>query len=524
MKPDKVIKNKITPPKKKSGALSFTFGFAEESVYFVENLSMLLASGMDIIEALTAIKAEVKSTKLINIIDELVENINSGFSLWQALEKTKLLPPHIISLIKIGEDSGRLHESLAVVVIQQSKSRSFKSKIRAAMMYPVFVMGVAMTVGIGIAWFILPKLSTVFSQLNLKLPLVTRLLMSFGGFLSRYGSVVVPSFIVGVIIFFYFLFFYQKTKFIGQAILFSIPGIKNLIREVELARFGYIMGTLLEAGLPVTEALNSLKESGTLRAYGKIYVQLKEGVEEGKSFEECFRANKHIRKLIPTTIQSLIAVGERSGRLGKIFLNISENYESKTELTTKNLSVILEPLLLVIVWLGVVAVAMAVILPIYSLVGGLNQKPQDNNTSNSVQISPPKPNLFIASSTAFTTSTISSTSTLSNTSTTTILFVTTTPVVQNTSTVIIIGTQGTVVSTSTPNIPTTGFLEVSQNKVGFLNIRTAPSSKSELVRKASIGEKFEYISIQDGWYQIVLSPDQYGWVSAQYIQTASSTF
>ncbi len=507
MKPDKTMDNKITSPKKKSNILSFTFGFTEESQYFVENLSMLLASGMDIIEALEAIKAEIKSTKLIDIIDELVENINSGFSLWQSLEKTKLLPPHIISLVKIGEESGRLHESLAVVVVQQNKSQSFKSKIRAAMMYPVFVMGVAMTVGIGIAWFILPKLSTVFSQLNLKLPLVTRLLMSFGAFLSRYGSIVVPTFIISISIFFYFLFFYQKTKFIGQAILFSIPGIKNLIREVELARFGYIMGTLLEAGLPVLEALNSLKESGTLRAYGRIYIQLKEGIEEGKSFEECFHSNRHIKKLIPTTIQSLIAVGERSGRLGKIFLNISENYENKTELTTKNLSVILEPLLLVIVWLGVVAVAMAVILPIYSLVGGLNQKPQASN--------PPTPTVTIVA----------------------------TPVIKVNSAVITIGTQGIVNNSSTPSslqtltqtstppaiptltssIPTTGFLEVSQNKLGYLNIRATPSSKSELIRKASIGEKFNYIEIQDGWYKIILSADQYGWVSSQYVQIISPT-
>ena len=514
---DKTLDNKADAPKKKNSILSFTFGFAEESQYFVENLSMLLASGMDIIEALEAIKAEIKSTKLINIIDELVENINSGFSLWQSLEKTKLLPPHIISLVKIGEESGRLHESLAVVVIQQTKSQSFKSKIRAAMMYPVFVMGVAMTVGIGIAWFILPKLSTVFSQLNLKLPLVTRLLMGFGGFLSRYGSIVVPIFITAVCVFFYFLFFYPKTKFIGQAILFSIPGIKNLIREVELARFGYIMGTLLEAGLPVLEALNSLGESGTLRAYGKIYAQLKEGVEEGKSFEECFHSNPRIKKLIPTTIQSLIAVGERSGRLGKIFLNISENYENKTELTTKNLSVILEPLLLVIVWLGVVAVAMAVILPIYSLVGGLNEKPQANPPSNSVQISSPKPATIISSSTTST------------------FFVTTSPITKITDTIITIGTQGVVNNTSTPpldlpplptstfSIPTTGFLEVAPNNIGFLNIRSLPSSKSELIRKASIGEKFNYTDIQNGWYKIILSPDQYGWVSAQYIKIISPT-
>ncbi len=509
MKKDKAVEKKIIPLKKKSSILSFSFGFAEESQYFVESLSMLLASGMDIIEALEAIKAEVKSTQLINIIDELVENINSGFSLWQSLEKTKLLPPHIISLIKIGEESGRLHQSLAVVVVQQSKSQSFKSKIRAAMMYPVFVMGVALTVGIGIAWFILPKLSTVFNQLNLKLPLVTRLLMSFGSFLSKYGSIVVPIFLLGISIIFYFLFFYKKTKFIGQAILFSIPGIKNLIREVELARFGYIMGTLLEAGLPVLEALNSLGESGTLRAYGKIYTLLKEGVEEGKSFEECFHSNPHIRKLIPTTIQSLIAVGERSGRLGKIFLNISENYESKTELTTKNLSVILEPLLLVVVWLGVVAVAMAVILPIYSLVGGLNQKPETTSSNNTVSIPPPKivsiPNIVLStSSTAIVTSTI----VIPQIPTSTIII--NTPTTSPTSTPLLI---------PITKIPTSGLLEV----LGFLNIYAEPSIKSELLQQAATGERFKYSDTKVGWYKIILSPDLFGWVSAQYIQVIPPT-
>src|SRR3989339_818219 len=459
MKKDKKIEQKIIPLKKKNSILSFSFGFAEESQYFVESLSMLLASGMDIIEALEAIKAEVKSTQLINIIDELVENINSGFSLWQSLEKTKLLPPHIISLIKIGEESGRLHQSLAVVVVQQSKSQSFKSKIRAAMMYPVFVMGVAMTVGIGIAWFILPKLSTVFNQLNLKLPLVTRLLMSFGSFLSKYGSLVVPIFILGISIIFYFLFFYRKTKFIGQAILFSIPGIKNLIREVELARFGYIMGTLLEAGLPVLEALNSLGESGTLRAYGKIYTLLKDGVEEGKSFEECFHSNPKIRKLIPTTIQSLIAVGERSGRLGKIFLNISESYENKTEL-----------------------------------------------------IPPPKPVIVAVPVLPTTTIMMATSSPIIATSTITIV----TPIIIPTTT----PTSTPITSTlpiSIPKIPTSGTLEI----LGFSSIYTLPNAKSEIVQQAAVGERFKYTDTKIGWYKIVLSPDQFGWVSAQYIQIVS---
>ncbi len=522
MSTDKNLENSKDKKPKKASVLSFSFGYNEEKEYFIENLAMLLASGMDIIESLEAIKSEVKSTKLLNIIDGLVEDISSGFSLSSALAKTEILPAHIIALIKIGEDSGRLHESLGVVVTQQSKSRSFQSKIRAAMMYPVFVMAIALVVGIGIAWFILPRLASVFSQLNLKLPLVTRLLMSFGAFLSKYGAVVVPSFLVGLFLVLYFLFVFSKTKFIGQWLLFLIPGIKNLIREAELARFGYIMGTLLNSGLPVLQALSSLKDSSTLRSYGKIYNYLHDQIEEGKSFEESFATNKKIKKYIPTPIQSLIGAGERSGALSKIFLNISETFEAKTELTTKNLSVILEPLLLVIVWLGVVAVALAVILPIYSLVGGLSNKTDPSSSAGSAPRSAP----VNSPAPAIITPIASSSQVLS------------------TSSVIIIGPQGavtnTVSSTLVTSTPATStiiasstipsiriflpaeMIAVAPNSLGYLNIRMASSSKSDLIRKALVGEQFKFTDIQGGWYQIVLGPDQqYGWVSAQYITTTA---
>lgn len=518
MSQEKNLDNKKDQPKKKQSILAFSFGFNEEKEYFIENLAMLLASGMDIIESLEAIKSEVKSTKLINIIDGLVEDISSGFSLSSALAKTEILPPHIIALIKIGEDSGRLHESLGVVVTQQSKSRSFQSKIRAAMMYPVFVMSIAVVVGIGIAWFILPRLASVFGQLNLKLPLVTRLLMSLGAFLSKYGAIVVPSFLVGLFLILYFLFIFSKTKFIGQWLLFLIPGIKNLIREAELARFGYIMGTLLNSGLPVLQALSSLKDSGTLRSYGKIYSYLHDQVEEGKSFEESFAANKKIKKYIPTPIQSLIAAGERSGALSKIFLNISETFEAKTELTTKNLSVILEPLLLVIVWLGVVAVALAVILPIYSLVGGLSNK-NDQSSSGSSSSAPVNSSVPVVSSPSINAGNISTSSVIiigpkgsvSSTVSSTVL------IVSPTSSNMILPPPG-VVAPIGPNM-----LEVASTSLGYVNIRMASSSKSELIRKALSGEQFKYTQRQDGWYQIILGPDQYGWVSAQYVKTAPTT-
>lgn len=347
----------------------FNFGITKDRDYFVENLSMLVASGMTITGALDAIGQEVRSKRMKRTIAFLREQIDDGSSLSKALEKSSIFPVHAVSLIRIGEESGKLSENLKVVSEQQEKDRIFKSKILSAMMYPVFVLVLTLIVGIGIAWFILPKLAVVFSQLHIKLPLITKILIAIGNFLGEYGNVVMPALLALLAIAIYFVFYFPKTKILGQVLLFSFPGAKQLIKEVELARFGYLAGTLLEAGLTVTQTLESLRQATTFENYKKLYAALHASIEEGNSFQKSFASYKKSKKLVPIPIQQLIFAGEQSGSLSGTFLKIGKNYEEKTETTTKNLTVILEPILLVIVWLGVVAVALAVILPIYSLIG-----------------------------------------------------------------------------------------------------------------------------------------------------------
>ena len=353
-----------------------------EKEYFIENLSMLFVSGMNISLALESIKAEVQSKQMKVIIDRMKEDIEAGMPMWQVLKETNFFPEFVISLIKIGESSGNLGKNLKVISIQQKKDRIFNSKIRSAMMYPSFVLGLTLIVGISVAWFILPRLTTVFDQLKIDLPLITKVLIAFGKFIGQHGAVAVPSFILTLAFIFFFVFIFSRTKFIGQFLLFSFPGIKKLIQETELARMGYIMGTLLGSGLPIKEATKSLIETSGFYKYKKFYKYLREKIEEGNTFQQVFNTYKKTRKIIPNTVQQMIIIGEKSGQLPETFLIIGGNFEEKIDDTTKNLSVILEPVLLVIVWLGVVAVALAVILPIYSLIGGLNN--QKNNSSDFV--------------------------------------------------------------------------------------------------------------------------------------------
>jgi len=344
----------------------------DERAYFIENISLLISSGMNIMVALEAIKSESKSKAMREMIDFMKEEIDAGVSLWKVLDHTHIFSTNVIALLRIGEETGRLSENFKVIISQERKDRVFKSKLRSAMLYPGIVFSLTVVIGVGITWFILPKLASVFSGLHLDLPILTRLLISVGTYLGAYGHIVIPLFIVVLFTLWYFLFIFKKTKHIGQDFLFLFPAIGKLVKEIEIARFGYMLGTLLNAGLSLTDSLNSLSEVTGIRRYQMFFDYIRKEIEEGNSFKKSFSTFPHTKKLIPVPIQQMIVAGEQSGNLAEILSTIGSIFEEKTEITTKNLSVILEPILLVIVWIGVAGIALAVILPLYSLLGGLN--------------------------------------------------------------------------------------------------------------------------------------------------------
>ena len=342
----------------------------KDKEYFVENFAMLLGSGMDIVQILKTLGNEMHGERMKREVLKIREAVEGGASISEALDASGFFPAHAIALMKIGEQSGRLPENLKIIAVQAAKDRAFRSRALSAAMYPLFVLVLTIVIGLGISWFILPRLATVFASLRVELPLVTRYLIALGEFFNKHGAVAVPSIfvILGTIVF--FLFGFSKTRIAGQWFLFFLPGIRGLIREVELARFGYILGTLLDAGLPIVDALGALSSATTVPPYKTFYRALAVHIEEGRSFEQTFAMIK-THGLFPVSVLQMIVSAEQSGRLVATLLSIGETYEVKSEVTTKNLTIVLEPILLVIVWLGVVSVALAVILPIYSLLSGI---------------------------------------------------------------------------------------------------------------------------------------------------------
>lgn len=434
-----------------------------EQDYFLSELASLRKAGMSTPKAIAAIRSGVKNPNFEKILLQIEKEVEEGSTLSNALEETGLFPNHVISLIHLGEASGRLTENLEVVAESSQRERNYRSRIASAAVYPLFIFGLTVMIGLGLAWFILPKLAMVFSQLRVELPLLTKLLIGFGIFLGKYGTIFIPGLIIFSVLLFFIIFLYKPTKFLGQNLLFSLPVIKKLISEIELSRFGFILGTLLAAGLSITEALNALSQASSFPAYSKFYKYLLENIREGNTFSYVFKTYRNLDRLIPAPVQQLISSAEESGKLSETFIKFGEIYEEKTEDTSKNLIVLLEPVLLFIVWIGVVLVALAVIVPIYSLIGSVNPENTNQAPVDTVEESITTPSI------------------------------TPTPVIQK--------------------------LQINNaTGVDFLNVRDLPAISGAIITRILPGEIYEFGRKSGNWYEIKLPDNGTGWVSGQFIE------
>ncbi len=340
--------------------------------YFTSNLASLSKAGLPVGWSLQTLQDNTSSEALRLAIGQMRHDIDEGSQFWKALDRTHLVSAETLMLCRIGEESGNLPENLRLAAQQEEKQRLFRAKVRTAMMYPSFVLGITAVVGLGISWFLLPRLARTFEGLGVKLPLVSRLILGFGNFLQHHGVVFVGGVLLLGVLLVIGLTTVPAIKRIGRQVVFRLPGIGRLLGEVELARFGYLLGSLLSAGISITESLRLLRGATTQPSYQAFYDHLAHSFDEGYNFRVIFSKKHATTKLIPGPVQQMIIAGEYSGTMADTLKNIGLMYEEKANVTAGNLETLLEPLLLVFVWIGVLAVAIGVILPIYSLVGNLN--------------------------------------------------------------------------------------------------------------------------------------------------------
>ncbi|HEY5695318.1 MAG TPA: type II secretion system F family protein [Candidatus Saccharimonadales bacterium] len=339
--------------------------------YFTAELAQLIAAAVPLHEALYSLQATSRSRSLRRVLAQMQRDIDEGEPLYKALRRSDLVTGQTLALVQFGEQSGNLSENLALAAKQEEKQRVLRAKLGSALTYPMFVLAVTVLVGIGVATFLLPRLTATFSQLHTELPWITKVMVGVGTVLGAHGWWAVPLFFLTCIAVGYVLFVAKPSRGVGRLMLFYVPGASRLIHQVDVSLFGYLAGTLLSAGLPVTQTLELMEQATESPPYKRLYRQMAQALANGDSFKTIFAREPAIARLLPAPVQQMIVAGEQSGNLPGTLMVISRSYEDKADVSMRNLEAILEPVLLIIVWFGVMGVAVAVILPIYQLVSGL---------------------------------------------------------------------------------------------------------------------------------------------------------
>ncbi len=340
-----------------------------EQILFTKNLSGMLKAGLSLYRALSVLKKQTRNPKLNNILASLSEEINSGETLSSGLSKfPEVFSKLFVSMTRAGEESGNLSGALSEIGMNLEKSHALTKKIRGALIYPGIILSAMIIIGVLMFAFVVPTLAGTFESLGVTLPFSTRVLIFFGNFFSNH---LIFTFLILIGAGFGLYFFFQ-SKFMIKYIDFLIirvPVVGGLAKELNTARTARTISSLLLAGVPITRAVEITEDVVQNIYYKTVLDEAKISIEKGAPFSESFCEHED---LYPVMMSEMVMVGEETGKLADMLLEISLFYEGEIENKTKNLSTVIEPILMVIIGAAVGFFAISMISPLYSILGNIN--------------------------------------------------------------------------------------------------------------------------------------------------------
>lgn len=336
---------------------------------FVKHLSLMIKTGLPLREAITEIKEQSGSKKFKRILENVINHLDNGESLGNSLSNHPAVFDELfVNLIKAGEASGTLEENLKHLTSQMEKSHDLKKKIKGALLYPALILTSTFTlVGI-LAIFIIPKLIPLFESFDIELPLPTRILLWAIKGTQNYGLIIFIL-IIALVSFLIFIARFQTVKKINHRIILKLPVIGKLNRNVNLAYFSRTLGTLIRSGIPIIEALNITADTLSNVVYQD---QVKKAILKIQHGEEIATYLRTKPKLFPPVFSRMINIGEKTGKLDESLLYLAKFYEKEVGDMARNLSTVLEPILLIFIGLIIGFIAVSIIMPIYKITHGLS--------------------------------------------------------------------------------------------------------------------------------------------------------
>ncbi len=339
-----------------------------DKMMFARNLSVMISSGLTISKAIKNLSAQMNNKKFQKILLQIYNDVRSGKNLSDAMASFPgVFNELFVNMVKVGEIGGNLEETLKIVAVQLEKENSLKNKVKGAMMYPAVIVVAMAGVGVLMLTYILPKITGVFAGMDVELPKTTQFVIALSEVFKKHGLLVLIFFIVFAV----FLQIFLKTqtgKKTLSFVLLKTPAIKNMVIKINCARFSRIYSSLLRSGVTALDALkivsNTLSNYYYKEALNESIKRIQKGVDLSKVIGEK-------PDLFPILVKQMLEVGEQTGETETVLLKMAEFYEDEVDQLTKNLSSIIEPVLMLVMGGAVGFFAVSMLQPMYSLMDNI---------------------------------------------------------------------------------------------------------------------------------------------------------
>ena len=340
-----------------------------DKIIFTKNLSGMLSAGLSIYRALSVLEKQTKNQAFQKVLAALKKEINEGGMLSSGFAKfPKVFSKLFVSMTRAGEESGNLAAALTEVGANLEKANNLTKKVKGALIYPGVIFSAMIVVGVLMFAFVVPGLAKTFKELGAPLPGATQFIIFLGNFFSNHlllSFAVIAGFGFGIA---YLVRVPFMAKYVDYIVI-RVPLIGNLAKELNTARTARTLSSLINSGVPIARAIEITEDVVQNIYYKKVLAEAKELIEKGTPFSQAFSENI---KLYPVMMSEMMQVGEETGKLSDMLLNIALFYESEVEEKTKNLSTIIEPFLMIMIGAGVGFFAVSMISPLYSILNNIN--------------------------------------------------------------------------------------------------------------------------------------------------------
>lgn len=356
----------------KRGILEQSLGFLNrvkirDLVIFSRQLSVTVSATIPLVQGLRILVGQTESPVLKMVISEVADDVEGGAKLSSALSRhPEVFSEFFINIIKSGETSGKLDEVLNYLADQQEKDYDLLSKIKGAMIYPVFIISGLGIVGALMMIFVVPQLTAILSETGVELPWSTKMLIFTSGFLASWWWAIIIG-VVLIILLMRMLTKQGKGKYYLDAFKFKLPVFGQLFKRIVIIRFTRSLHTLTTGGVALTKSLQIVADVVDNEVYRKLIQETMLEVEDGNPLATVFLKSKDV----PPMVSQMLNLGEKTGRLDDILDKLANFYTRELNNMVDNLVTLLEPLIMLVMGVAVGVLVSAIILPLYSLASSL---------------------------------------------------------------------------------------------------------------------------------------------------------